>query len=242
MPIRCVTSPIGSTIPDMWRDGIVAAQGDFVALLTAHCIPTRDWLAALDKLQWPESLAGVGGFFVNAPDASALDWAIYLLRYAPYSRPNTDFAVDNIAADNAIYRRREILACPDLLPHGFWEIEYHRQFALRGLQLSLCPDLVVTHRNRYTGAQIAEQRRVHGFNFGRDRTRQLSTARRIAYLVATPAIPLVLLGKVIARAGRYGWLGKLRPAVVGWLVYLCVNWAIGESRGVLSEIRSRTVR
>lgn len=230
----------GSRIPDMWRDGILVAHGEYVALLTAHCVPSERWLAALRSLDLPSGVAAIGGYFVNAADASALDWAIYLLRYAPFSRPAALRVADNVAADNAVYRRDAILACEDLLPRGFWELEYHRRFAARGLRLLLSPDLPVEHRNRYSAAEFAEQRRVHGFHFGRDRARRLGRLGRLAYFLASPAIPVVLLAKVIARARRYGWLGHVRPAVLFSLAAMCVNWGLGEARGVLDSLTART--
>jgi hypothetical protein len=239
LPVRWLACAPGSRIPEMWRDGIVAAGGELVALLTAHCLPTESWMEAVRRLRFAPDVAGIGGSFTNPPDAAALSWAIYLLRYAPFSRPVSSPAAGNIAADNAVYRRQDILACQDLLPRGFWELEYHRQFAARGLRLELSSDLVVIHENRYTGAQFASQRRAHGFEFGRDRARLLGTPRLLAYLAATPAIPLVLFGKVAARARRYRWLRELRPSVCGWLVFLCANWGLGEARGVLHEVRAR---
>lgn len=235
-PLVCAA---GSCIPDMWRDGIVAAKGEFVALLTAHCIPSEQWLDTMRRLDLPTDVAAIGGCFVNSPDASALDWAIYLLRYVPYSKPAPLHEATNVAADNAAYRRDAILACGDLLPLGFWEPEYHRRFAARGLRLLLSPDLPVEHRNCYTAAGFAAQRRAHGFRFGRDRARRLGPVGRLAYLLASPVAPLVLLTKVISRALRHGWRARLEPAVLYWLTYCCLHWGLGEARGVLGALTTR---
>ncbi len=238
--VRWLECAPGSRIPDMWRDGIAAARGEFVALLTAHCVPAGNWLENVRRLDWPAGVAGVGGYFVNSPRAAALDWAIYLLRYLPFSRPAAALATDNIAADNAVYRRNEILSCRKLLPMGFWEPQYHREFSARGLRLALSPDLIVTHHNRYTAAQFAEQRREHGAQYGRDRASRLGGLGLASYVLAAPAIPLILFVKVVLRAWRYQWVRELRPAVCSWLVFLCANWAIGEFLGVLGEVRART--
>ena len=234
---RAIACPPTARIPHMWRDGILAARGERVALLSAHCIPCASWSANLERLAMPPGTAGVGGYFSNDPTASALDTAIFLLRYAQFCTPRDRDAIAHIAADNAVYRRSAILDCPELLPQGFWETDYHRQFAARGLKLQLTSELEVIHTNRYTSPEFAAQRREHGFEFGRGRARVMSTARLTLLAAAAPAIPAVLLAKVLRRAGASG----AARAIYAFfhLTYFALSWGLGETRGLWSELRSR---
>jgi hypothetical protein len=237
--VRIVRARPGSRIPDLWRDGIMAANGSRVALLSSHCVPRRDWIATALQRDFPANLAAVGGYFENASDANATACAIFLLRYAEYSRPSAEHDVAHVAADNAIYRRDAIMACADLLPLGFWEPEYHRRFAQAGLRLVLDPNLIVVHRNRYSYGAFAAQRREHGFHFGRDRALKLSTARKLGYLVATPLVPVLLYAKVISRAIRKGWLMRLPFSTYFMLAILVGHWSYGEARGVWHAMRDK---
>ena len=230
----------GARIPHLWRDGILAARAERIALTTAHCIPADDWLDRVLALDLASDEAGVGGYFVNRAGASATDWAIYLLRYARFSRPHSSASVPHIAADNAVYRRSAILACADLLPGGFWEPAYHDRFRAGGMRLRLSPDLVVEHANAYTATQFAAQRRAHGREFGRERAQPMPTMQRALYLLASPLIPFVLFAKVIGAAARENWLAQVPLRGYFWLGWFVLNWALGEARGLLDGVQART--
>jgi hypothetical protein len=234
---RSIACAASARIPHMWRDGILAARGDRVALLSAHCVPSVHWSTNLERLVLPPDTAGIGGYFTNDVAASARDSAIFLLRYGQFCRPRDADAIGHIAADNAVYRRSAILECRDLVPQGFWETDYHRQFAARGLKLRLSSELEVIHTNCYTTPEFAAQRRAHGFEFGRGRARALSTGRLALLAAAAPAIPLVLLAKVVRRAGTVG--ARRVAYVAGHLSYFALSWGLGETRGLWSELRSR---
>lgn len=238
--VRCLDGAAQARIPHLWRDGIVAASAPWVALLTAHCIPPRDWLGAALALQWHDTDAGIGGWFENDPGATAADWALYLLRYVKFSRPRTVTGCDNIAADNAVYRRSAVMGHPDLLARGFWEPEFHSRFFAQGLRLRLVPELRVVHRNRYTVAQFAHQRRDHGFMFGSDRARASSLGKLLVYLLAAPLVPAVLFAKIEAAARRADWHRATPAGTRAWLLYFITHWASGEARGLACESLRRT--
>jgi hypothetical protein len=234
--VRVLHGEAGAHVPQLWRDGIVAARAPWVALLCAHVVPADGWLDALLTPSTDSLLAGAGGWFSQDAEASALDWAIYLLRYAAFSQP-VDARVTHIAADNAMYRRAAVLAHADLMARGFWEVEYHVRFVAQGLHLQLRRDLEVSHVNRYGARRFARQRREHGFAFGRDRALRVGRARALALALMTPAVPAVLLTKVIARALRHGLLARAPWAAWPWLVWFVCHWAWGEARGTLSALR-----
>ena len=237
--VRCIHADAGARIPHMWRDGILAAATTWVGLLSAHCVATRTWMASARALAVDPVDAGIGGFLTNSDDANARDWAVYLLRYVNYSRARAATDCDNIAADNAIYRRSEVVAHADLMARGFWEPEFHKRFFARGFRLRLTPDLEVIHRNRYSAAAFARQRREHGFEFGGARARTLGTWRLILYVLAAPLIPIVLFGKIRAGMRRYGWSAQVPRGTAFWLGYFILNWAAGEARGLVSQLRLR---
>lgn len=229
----------GSRIPHLWRDGIVAARAEWVALLSAHCVPASGWLDALLGQRFEGDEAALGGYFSNDAGATPRNWAIYLLRYAAFSRPLARRSVPHLLADNAAYRRSEVLACTDLVEDGFWEVEYHQRFRDKGLRLRLADDLEVVHINRYSARQFAAQRREHGFAFGRDRARRLGTGRLLVYAFATPLIPAVLYTKVLARMVRYRWVRSTPLAAYGWLLHFVSTWALAEARGLFDELVRR---
>jgi Glycosyl transferase family 2 len=232
----------GSRIPQMWAEGIRNARGDFIALTTAHCVPEKDWVQKIAALDMPNDLAGLGGVFRNSHSASALDWAVFLQRYRQYAINGQRREVAEIAADNAVYRKTEILACSDLLAHGFWEPEFHARFRGRGLRLVLDPSLVVIHRNLYTFRQFAAQRIEHGTEFGLTRAKKVSALRHLALLLISPALWLVFLQKIVTGSFRVKEYRLRTLQAFPWLLIFVICWGFGESRGYYYGLSKRLRR
>ena len=251
--LRVLTGEVGALIPELWRDGILAAGSAVVATLTAHCLPEADWLDVACGLDMagPDrtGLAGIGGLIVSDPDSDApgsdapgsdpAGAAIHLLRYHAYATAQAPRAEKEIAADNALYLRAEILACDDLLPGGFWEPAFHARFRLRGLGLELHPALVVSHANRYTPGQFMRQRRRHGYHFGLSRALAAPPARRWLMLLTSPAafpVFAIKLTRSVRRDPvlRRGWL-RAAP----WLYLFMANWCWGEMRGYAAAVAGK---
>lgn len=230
---RLIVAARESLIPHLWRDGILAARGSHVALLTSHCVPQSGWLTRASAAANAGRYVAIGGFFSNPLEADAASWAIYLLRYVGYSVPRHREGVEHVAADNAIYERDAILRCGDLLAHGFWEPAFHDRFRALGLELELDPGLRVEHRNRYSPSEFGAQRRAHGFEFGLRRAAALSRPSRLLYAIALPAVPIVLYAKVVVRAARAGWWLRAPAATWARLAQFVLQWSLGEARGVL---------
>lgn len=236
--VRTLPGPTGSLIPVLWRIGILAARNDTVALTTAHCIPDENWLQCLLQIDFG-NLAGIGGVIENSADSDAMGWAIFMQRYLPYSPPKTAGEVDEIAADNAAYRRSEILKDRELLRSGFWEPSFHARFRAAGLSLALEPRLRVIHHNRYRAWQFFGQRFAHGIEFGLARARHVSRVKRVALIAVSPLLPLVFLRKIVTAARRHpqsrGRLAQSFP----WLVFFLAAWGLGEAAGYVKSIMRR---
>ena len=237
-----VRVPAGSRIPHMWAAGIQAARGRLVAVTTAHCVPSGDWIDRIQALELPADVVGVGGVFHNPDTASGMDWAIFLLRYRQFSINNQAGEVPDIAADNAVYRKQDLLAQDDLLRRGFWEPEFHARFRKQGLRLLLNPSLVVEHRNRYTFRQFGAQRVEHGTAFGSARAAKLGLGHNLLLLLLSPALPLVFLGKIVSGTWKQREYRLRLVRCFPWLLAFVACWGFGECRGYFSELSARMAR
>src|SRR5262249_26150842 len=233
--VKIVPGERASLIPHLWRDGIRVARGPAVALITAHCVPEANWIDRLLAVDLSQH-AGIGGVIVNDPAGDAKGEAIFLLRYLRYSPPQIERSVHDIAADNAVYQRDQLLQHPDLLADGFWEPLFHRRFAARGLALRLDPMLRVVHKNRYTTGQFLVQRMRHGRQYGEARALGLRPLWRWLLLVGSPALGGVFLAKILLRTSR--WPGRRLRLVsaLPWLVIFVIGWTICEARGYAHSI------
>ena len=223
----------GSLIPVLWGDGIKAAQAGKVTLSTAHCIPADDWV---DKLLAADmsSLVAIGGVIENDGAANARDWAIYFLRYISFTPSQQKGQVAEIAADNAIYRRADILQHADLLTIGFWEPSFHARFRKAGQALELDPAIRVVHKNRYTSGQFFGQRLAHGKEFGLARARVISTAKRSLLIVLSPLLPALFLKKIVSAVLQHGGYTSKLIQTFPWLLFFLLAWGLGEAKGYLA--------
>ena len=235
--LRLVGGAPGALIPELWRDGILAARGPFVATLTAHCPPRPGWIdRALTLTDGPH--VAYGGLIALAPGADRVARAIHLLRYAGAAVAAEPRLVRDLSADNALYRRDAILLCPDLLAEGFWEPGFHARFLARGETMELRPDLVVEHRNRYSARAFLDQRRRHGRVFGRHRARAAPLAARALMLLASPAALPVFAAKRTGRILREPALRAGLADAAPWLYPFMAAWCWGEAQGYADALKA----
>ena len=236
--IRTVCCPKGSLIPHLWRDGILIAHGERIGTTTAHCIPTADWVDALLAADLGQ-IAVLAGTIDNDPAADAKGRAIFLQRYAAFAPPQPKHELRDPAADNALYRRSDLLRHPDLLQRGFWEPSFHHRFRAEGLRLVLDPGLRVIHRNRYTARQYMRQRLAHGREFGLTRASDSSFPRRLLLVLLAPGIFPLVLTRIARRAFGKPALRKQFAATWFWLLLFLTAWVAGEVSGYLASLRPR---
>jgi hypothetical protein len=235
--IRLILGPTGSLIPHLWRDGILAACGKRVATTTAHCIPTKGWVEAL--LSADLGNAAYGGTIENDPNADAKARAIFLLRYSAFAPPEIKREVREVAADNAVYCRSDLLRHKDLLQWGFWEPSFHSRFHAEGMRLILDPTLRVIHCNRYTAREFIAQRFAHGQEFGLNRACTQSFLQSLLLIFLAPCIFGVLINRIVSACRRKSELRKQLKGAWVWLAVFTLAWTIGETFGYARSIRDR---
>ncbi len=230
-----ITADERALIPELWRDGILRARGTRVALTTGQCIPCQGWVASLLAADLTANV-GVGGLIDLDPRCSPVHKSIYLLRYLAFSPPQEARTVADIAADNAIYRRGEIMAYPRLLEKGFWEPSFHRRFAASGLSLRVNPAIRVVYYGRELSSDFARQRLEHGREYGESRSRDRPFPQRIAFLLMSPLIPVIILARVTRRAFRSTTYLLALPVALPWLLWFVGSWSVGEFSGYLKAL------
>lgn len=229
---RLIEADAADLVPQLWRDGFLASQADRVALTTAQFTPPEAWvdgLLAADLDQW----AGVGGPIESDAENNPVRWAAYFLRYWKFAPPVRLGAVDEIAADNAVYRRAEVMKHPDLLAAGFWEPSFHARFRADGQRLCLDERLISIYRGHDSVGVFSRQRFAHGREYAVTRGRRRSRAAAFAYLLATPLLPPLLLGRIGSKAVQQRALLVRMALALPWLLLFVMAWSLGEAAGYL---------
>ena len=238
LPSRVSYAEKNSLVPHLWRDGIMMARGDKVALTTAHCIPTDQWLekALLTDIA---SFPGIGGLVDNDPKASAANWAIFFLRYLAFAPPRSAGVVRDIAADNAVYSRTAILSHQDLLADGFWEPSFHRRFHSEGKALFIEPSMIVTHHGLNDPWEFVRHRYAHGAEYGHSRAVEKSIAVRVGLVLVSPSVPILIMARIIRRLNGRPNYSKHLPRSLPWLICFASAWGLGEAVGYFRALWAR---
>ncbi len=220
-------------IPELWETGVKASRGLVVALTTAHCVPDEDWMKEILAAHRETAYVGIGGAIEIDDRASIRDSAVYLCRYARYMRPFEPRVIEDIPGDNASYKRWALDRCVDVRARGFWEPDIHAKLHAEGHRLWLTPKIGVRHRGSFTFAEFISQRFWHGRQFGASRAGRLPMPVRLARILATPIVPVVMLtritGQLIRKRRQVGRLLLALPVLGLFLI----SWATGEAFGYL---------
>lgn len=224
-------------IPQLWSAGIAATRGDVVATTTAHFRPVPGWITAIRQAHAASGAPAIGGPIDPPESASAVAWAVYLLRYSAYptSREAAHEVVD-LAGDNAAYKREALDAHPQAVLAGFWERELHQALLAEGRPLLFDPRLAVRQQESFDFSTFVSQRYRHGQQFGRARLRARPW---VLGLLAAPAALLLVAPLLIARTALRA-LRARRPIARVLAALPCLGafagaWGAGEALGYLSH-------
>lgn len=213
--------------------GLGAAQGDVIALVQDTVITNSDWCNQV--LEAHRLRYGVIGGAVEHAGKSTLNWAVYFLDFGGFQPPLPEGSVSYLTDINVSYKR-DVLA----LVRPLWEQSYHEvtvnwSLARCGVVLWQRPQIVVRQdRGRLHLFSVLRERVAWGRLFGQLRSQEVSTVKRLLYLIGSPAIPLVLVGRT---ADKVSAGGRNRGHFVRSLPYLVVvtaAWCFGEFLGYVA--------
>jgi len=231
--------PSARFVPHLWERGIEESHGEIVAITAAGFLPREDWIEQIMAAH-TSAAAATGGAIEKLEPASLLAWSVYFCRYSQFMLPLARGPALEIAGENASYERSALDACRASWRNGFWEPSVHLEIRKQGGHLSIDPGIVVDYSSTFGFGAFVRQRFWHGRQFGSARSIRVSSLLRMAYLLASPIVPLLLLSRIAGRVvsrGRH--VQKLILCVPLMTIFLCA-WAIGEASGYLIPQPSQT--
>ena len=237
--VRLLSAAPEQWVPELWETGIRASRGPIIALTTAHCVPDDNWIVEILAAHCENDAVGIGGAIENDASSGIVDWAVYFCRYAKYMKPFAPYHIHDIPADNASYKRWALDRCTDVRASGFWEPDVHAKLIAEGHRLLMTPRICVRHMRSFTFGEFMRQRFWHSRQFGSSNAIRLSSASRLAHIVAAPLIPFVMLSRIMRLVWRRQ--RQLAPMLLATPVLLLflASWAAGECLGYLSPTGHR---
>jgi hypothetical protein len=207
-------------------------KGELILLTKDHCVPSPDWVHTMIGSQ-RNGRAVVGGRVEIDPRSSATEWAFCFVDFFRYAGPVAAGPTPTLTVCNVAYKRSELDAVRNLWEETFVESAINDALRTRYGTLWLDPASEVTMHRNITLRGALSERYSHGRLFGYSRLARWSPARRLAYALFAPALPIVLLGRmatVAFRSRRNGraFVRSLAPLTLmvlarcwgEWLAYL----------------------
>jgi hypothetical protein len=223
--VRFVRGAPAATVFELRSLGVQKASGRLIGMLEDHAAVCEGWVPAI--------LAGrtiCGGPIENEPEGSAYDWALYFIEYGIYMPPMRAGETPVLSGVNIAYDRETLLRCRGIWEKAFYETDVNAAFVRAGHKLILLPDACVRSRLRMPFREAMEHLFTGGMHFGDFRKAKFGTLGRMLWLAAAPAIPFVLLFRIIRitatrRPARLLQIIRALP----WLLPLLAAWSAGEA-------------
>jgi glycosyltransferase involved in cell wall biosynthesis len=183
-------------VPVLRRCGVEQATGDIVAVIEEHCLAANNWLHKALAAHRGGDYGAVGGPVVDSAYQRLRDWVVYFCEYNGSLPPAPDGEVSTLNGANIAYRRQVLMGHKHLLGDGYWEASLHPTLLADGVKFLSVPDMVVHHRGPFDFGYYLRQRYWFSRAFAGARAKALPTSRRLAYLVAAPLVPAILLARM----------------------------------------------
>jgi hypothetical protein len=225
--------------------GIRAAQAAVVALAEDHCFPEAGWAEALIAAH-AGPYAAVGPVVRNANPSTAISWSDFVIGYGAWMEPSDAGPRQFLPGHNSSYKKAALLDYGNDLERWLEsETVLHWDLCRRGETLYLEPAARTAHVNFALGRSWFPAQYYNGRVFGSMRAAQWPMAKRIAYGLASPLIPIVRFfrcASALTRAGR-PWMILVRsmPALAAGLALDGLGQMMGYMFGAGNAVERAAV-
>jgi hypothetical protein len=222
--------------------GIRAATAGVVAMAEDHSFAEPGWARALIE-RHAGGWAAVGPLIRNANPATRVSWCDLLLNYAPWLESGKTGPVGYLPGHNTSYKTPVLLRYEERLVDLLEvETELHDDMRERGETLFLESEARVAHVNFSRVAPWLETLFLSGRIYAAARRLEWSVARRLAYALLWPLIPIVRLKRILGE-----WPGKAsgmpgRVRLIPTLLLGLVLDGAGQATGYLMGAGESTAR
>lgn len=234
--VRFIQSPV-RLYPQAARNrGIMDASGELIAFTDPDCVAAADWLQKLVAAMDGGCGIAVGGMGIIDP--TWRETGVHLQKFywclaGAAAGELADMATANVCICREVWQQagpfRPDIFCGDTL------------FAWRarrsGFRIDFVPQAVVRHHHGMAIDRFVRERATRGREFARVRSEWhgWSQTRSLFYLLATPAILVVVSARAVAHgvAAGFGWR-SFTTAPLQFLGHAA--WLVGEARTHLANV------
>lgn len=210
-----------------------AADADVILLTEDHCVPRTDWMHHMLAARAPDR-AAVGGRVESVAGVSAADWAFYYVDFFRYAGPVASGPSPRVSVCNVAYDRDRLDAVRDVWRERFQETEVNEALRARFGSLWMEPASEVAMHRAVALRDAFHERYAFGRLFACARNEHVSGAKRMVLAMLAPALPAVLLGRMLAKATRTQRLARPFLRALPAIAVMVICWSWGEFIGYVT--------
>jgi glycosyltransferase involved in cell wall biosynthesis len=233
--VRVIRRAERETVPDLRRRGVQEARGDLVAIIEEHCLAAPDWLARAIAAYADGDYGVVGGPVGDYNYKRPRDWVVYFCEYNNYFPPWQEGEQHELGSANIAYSRALLLKYKELLGAGYWEAGLHPRLMADGVKFRPAPAMVVYHRGPFNYGYYLRQRYWFSRAFAGARSGHMPAPRKLAYCLASPLVPFLLLSRMAQRVLRqrchFGKFAQSLPLLIPALMVYVAGEFVGYLAG-----------
>jgi hypothetical protein len=232
--LRPLRFPGRKSYAELRAAAVSAARGRLVAITEDQCIPPALWCANIVAAH-QKPCAAIGGPVDKVEPDSLINWSIYLRELGTYMTPVEEGPSAALTDCNVTYKREALEAIAGVWVTEFHEPQVHEALVRHGGLLWLSPALITYQQREIHVLPAIRERYEFGRLYGSLRATQVSAARRLLLIAASPLLPVLLVARVVRgvlRKERY--VGACLLALP-WLLLWAVIWSWGELVGYMTR-------
>jgi hypothetical protein len=213
--------------------GLNMARGEILALLQDYGAPDPDWCDQIIKAH--RLPYGIIGGAVEHEGKGFLNWAVYFLDFGRYQLPLSEGPSEYLTDVNVSYKRATLESVRYVWAQRYKEVTVNWALARKGTVLWQRPQIVVRQdRGKLSFRDLVPERFSWGRLFGCIRTREMSVLARLLYILLSPGIPAILLGRTAIKVFRTR-RNRLRFITsLPHFAAMTLLWCAGEFMGYLT--------
>ncbi|MCP4358089.1 MAG: glycosyltransferase family 2 protein [Chloroflexi bacterium] len=231
--VQFISVPGQHTYAELRTVGVKQANGRIVAITEDHCIPAPQWAAEIMKAHEREVTA-VGGPVDKATPDSALNWSLYFADYVRYANPMPAGETHHLTDCNVTYKLDKLQTIASVWQDEFHEPEVHGAIEAQAGKLWFSPGVLVEQQRSITLGDAVRDRYTFGRLFGGRRAMTASLGQRLAYLLISLLLPLLLILRIAQNVfGKGRYKSEFFRSLLH-IILLSFMWALGEFIGYLT--------
>lgn len=213
--------------------GLARARAPLIAILEDRGRPAPGWARAMVDAHRRHADGVIGGAVESAaPDLRR--WAIFFVDFGRYQAPFDSERPEYVTDTNICYKREALEATRHLWREMYQESEVNWALRDMGAGLLLTPaPVTVQHRGPTSLSRMIAERFHWARVYGQQRKRGAKPADRMKWILAAPALPVLLYVRHLRRQLRLRRRIGIFLAASPYILMLLAFWSIGELVGYL---------